>query len=159
MNAINIPSSFYRKIVAVMPIPCVDAVIVSGGKFLLGKRSNKPAQGKWWLPGGRVRKGETLVKAIHRKVREETGFNTMRIVRMLGTDQTMFSKSAFGSSAHTINTVFLVTVPSRMLKRHDFQHQKFSWFVHINTSWHPYIRTMLKEAGFKKENRVRGGHE
>lgn len=50
----------YKTFHQLMPIACVDLVIKSDYGILLGKRRNKPAQGKWWFMGGRVLKGETL---------------------------------------------------------------------------------------------------
>jgi len=63
-----IPEPLYKKIIEVMPIPCVDAIIVHKGKFLLGQRINKPLRDEWCFVGGRVRKGELLKDAVHRHV-------------------------------------------------------------------------------------------
>ncbi len=51
----------------------IDAVIQYNNKICLVKRKNKPYKGTWHLPGGFVRKGETLIEAVKRKAREETG--------------------------------------------------------------------------------------
>ena len=55
--------------------PClaVSAVIVRDGQFLIVRRAHPPVEGLFTLPGGRVEAGETLVQAIRREVREETG--------------------------------------------------------------------------------------
>jgi len=55
------------------PVPAVAAVIVQDGCLLLIKRGEAPSKGKWSIPGGRVEWGETLVEAVKREVREETG--------------------------------------------------------------------------------------
>ena len=70
----------YRRIAERMPIPTVDAILTFEGRFLLLKRNNPPVKGEWWLPGGRVRKGEALEAAVTREVKEETGL-TGRILR------------------------------------------------------------------------------
>jgi 8-oxo-dGTP diphosphatase len=55
------------------PVAAVAAVMVRDGKLLLIKRGVEPSKGKWSVPGGRVEWGETLIEAVKREVREETG--------------------------------------------------------------------------------------
>ena len=60
-----------------MPEPrirCVGAIITDDtGRLLLIKRGHEPEEGRWSLPGGRVRPGESDPQALVREVREETG--------------------------------------------------------------------------------------
>jgi len=55
-----------------LPVCAVGAVIFQGKRVLLVRRGKPPSQGKWSLPGGRVRLGETLEAAIIRETKEET---------------------------------------------------------------------------------------
>jgi 8-oxo-dGTP diphosphatase len=43
------------------------------GRVLLVERGTPPAEGLWSVPGGKLEPGETLVQAVAREVREETG--------------------------------------------------------------------------------------
>ena len=43
------------------------------GRLLLIQRGHEPEEGRWSLPGGRVRPGESDPQALVREVREETG--------------------------------------------------------------------------------------
>ncbi len=48
-------------------------MVVNEGKALIVKRAHEPRRGEWSLPGGHVELGETLVDAVRREIREETG--------------------------------------------------------------------------------------
>ena len=51
----------------------MGAVIVDDGRLLVVERAHQPHAGRWAVPGGRVQTGESLVAAVEREVREETG--------------------------------------------------------------------------------------
>jgi 8-oxo-dGTP diphosphatase len=61
------------------PALTVDAVVFGLDdedlKVLLIRRGLEPFQGKWALPGGFVRVGESLEDAVRRELREETGID------------------------------------------------------------------------------------
>ena len=57
-------------------IRCVGAIITDDtGRLLLIKRGHEPEEGRWSLPGGRVKPGESDWDALVREVREETGLD------------------------------------------------------------------------------------
>ena len=66
-----IPEPLYRQFLENMPLACVDVAIVDRGRVLLVKRNDAPARGEWWVPGGRVWKGEMLRDTAARKARED----------------------------------------------------------------------------------------
>lgn len=55
------------------PMVGVGAVVWDGGRVLLERRGQPPAQGSWAVPGGLIEVGETAQEAIRREVREECG--------------------------------------------------------------------------------------
>lgn len=65
------------------PLSSCHALVRAGEKILLVKRGRPPLQGYWGLPGGGVELGETLVGALTREVREETGL-VVEPTRFLG---------------------------------------------------------------------------
>jgi 8-oxo-dGTP diphosphatase len=65
------------------PFLAVSAAIVRDGKILVVRRARAPAHGLYTLPGGVVEAGETLMEAVAREVREETGM-TVEPVALAG---------------------------------------------------------------------------
>jgi colanic acid biosynthesis protein WcaH len=64
----------FRQAVDMLPLVSIDLLVRDGqGRYLLGLRSNPPAQGSWFVPGGRIRKGETRQHALRRLAAEELG--------------------------------------------------------------------------------------
>ena len=61
----------------------IGAVVIRGdGQVLVVRRGRAPGKGTWTIPGGKVEPGETLVDAVVREVREETGL-AVRVVAPL----------------------------------------------------------------------------
>ena len=54
---------------------CVDGVHVKDEKILLLKRNVEPFKGYWHLVGGHVEANESLIKAVKREFKEETGLD------------------------------------------------------------------------------------
>jgi 8-oxo-dGTP diphosphatase len=65
------------------PMVGVGAVVWDGGRVLLERRGQPPAQGSWSLPGGLIEVGESAEDAVRREVREECGIE-VTIGQMLG---------------------------------------------------------------------------
>ncbi len=57
------------------PIIVVGAIIEDNGRVLLVKEAKKIARGLWNQPAGRLDKGEDIIKAVKREIKEETGLN------------------------------------------------------------------------------------
>ena len=55
------------------PIPAVGAFIIRDGRILLIRRAYEPCAGKWSVPGGTIKLGETTIDALKREVFEELG--------------------------------------------------------------------------------------
>jgi colanic acid biosynthesis protein WcaH len=97
----------YRKIVALVPIVCVDLLVVDrDGRVLLLKRRDEPAKGLWWFPGGRVHLGETRGQSALRKLEEECGLVAEGYaVTEIFTADVMLTDGR-GCLCHGVSTVF-----------------------------------------------------
>lgn len=149
-NTNYVDTKLYQQIHGAVPIVCVDFVLKKDDSFLLAKRTNKPAQGQWFLHGGRIMKNETVEDAVLRKTKEEVDIEAT-IVKMLGVDETFFPDGPFDNSTHTINIVFLVVPanPESSITL-DSQNEEYQWYTHIDDTWHPYVKKSLALAGFTK---------
>ena len=70
----DIPDSLWKRILASIPIPCVDIIVHRGFnddvRVLLGYRKIYPYNKCWALPGGRIIKGESLRDTADRQMTE-----------------------------------------------------------------------------------------
>ena len=65
----------FRTVVRSAPLVSIDLVVInSQGQVLLGQRTNRPAQGFWFVPGGRILKNEAMAAAFLRLSKAELGF-------------------------------------------------------------------------------------
>jgi ADP-ribose pyrophosphatase YjhB (NUDIX family) len=148
-----IPQNLYRKIIKLIPICCVDALVIYDNKFLLTKRINSPFKNHWWFPGGRLFFMESPEAGIKRKLKEELGIKKIKKIKLLGVGENKYYKRGyFNSPSHTINIVFLTEISEREAKkiRLDFQHSNYRWFEKIPKSAHTYIRKSLKLEDFNQ---------
>ena len=56
-----------------VPLVGVGVVVWKDGQVLLIRRGKPPSEGRWSLPGGRQKLGETTRETATREIREETG--------------------------------------------------------------------------------------
>jgi len=134
-----------------VPIACVDIAVVHNHCVLLVKRLDEPAKGQWWLPGGRVYKGEMMRDTAKRKALEEVGLQC-EVGSLIYTAETVFGDGPNGIPVHSINSCFLLRPLSVDIKL-DNHHRVWSWFSPINlvNELHPYVIKCLL-AAFLNDN-------
>lgn len=142
-----VPSKTYREILSSVPIACVDIAIVFEGRILLVERTDAPAKGQLWLPGGRVHKGELLKEAASRKAIEEVGIRC-HVGPILLTAETIFEDGPDDIAVHSINTCFFLFPKDEVVNvKLDGHHARYRWISSIAPDLHPYVRRCLSAAG------------
>lgn len=146
----RIPDQLYRKIVEVMPVPCVDAIVVRGKRFLLGKRIHKPAKGQWFVIGGRVLRGESLEAGLcGATCLRKLAPAALRLINFWQRRRLFLGTAPKARPAsHTINSVFLVKIAGGKLFLNS-ENKNLKWFTKIDKNWHLYVRNVLRLAGFE----------
>jgi 8-oxo-dGTP diphosphatase len=80
------------------PIPATIAVVFRGSDVLLVRRANPPDVGRWGFPGGKIERGETIMRAAERELFEET--SVVGKARHVLTAVDAFDRSLAGAVLH-----------------------------------------------------------
>lgn len=125
------------------PRLCVDIVVKSPEGILLSKRNIRPEEGSWHIPGGTVRKGESLTNAVKRIALSETGLH-IEIVKQLGIIEFIHEDQG-DWERHSVSIVFLVKKVAGELKQ-DFQSSELSFVTEIPTVMYTGQGDFLRSA-------------
>ncbi|HUC90180.1 MAG TPA: NUDIX hydrolase [Patescibacteria group bacterium] len=105
---VHLSDEVYGQVLDAVVITCVDIVLVSDGRILLGKRAWHP-QADWWIIGGRMRPGEELAATASRNMRRELGLNlTVDRFSYLTTFSTAWNLRRHAPANHGSHTVSIV---------------------------------------------------
>ncbi|MFZ4776051.1 MAG: NUDIX domain-containing protein [Terrimicrobiaceae bacterium] len=148
----HIPEPIYKDIIAFLPILCVDLLILHENRCLLLRRTNEPALGQYWFPGGRVHKYEKLVDATARIAKEETGLSC-NFREIVSVEETIFLRNesrTLEGDKHTINICCKMKLTSAPdIVRLDTYHDAFKWVNRIDLDFHEAVRHPLSLTGFR----------
>lgn len=133
----------WKTIVTNVPIVSVDLLVQCEDGLLFGKRTNEPAKGYWFLPGGRVQKGENRHEAVDRIAEEELGLS-VEIVESLGAFEHIYETSDVDGvdTKHYLANGYVVKMDSGQL-RSDDQHEDLQVFESTPDPLHQNIRAYL----------------
>jgi colanic acid biosynthesis protein WcaH len=147
MSEYPIPEESWRDIVRHVPIVSVDLIVRHDGGVVLGRRTNRPGRGEWFVPGGRVRKDERIDAAIHRIAEAELGVD-VRIEDRLGVYEHLWDESEFDDVAtkHYLANGAVVHPESARFSPDD-QHDDLRVFEPPFPDLHPYVEAYLRDAG------------
>jgi colanic acid biosynthesis protein WcaH len=141
-----IPEDDWRTIVANVPIVSVDLLIRTDDGVLFGRRTNEPAKGYWFPPGGRVRKGEAREDAVHRVAREECGLE-VELVESLGAFEHLYETADVPGvdGKHYLANGYVVDAVGGDLTLDD-QHDAIQPFTSPPEPLHEYVAAYLEAA-------------
>ena len=107
------PGDAYSEALDALVIACVDIFMLFEDKVILGKRDQYP-HADWWLFGGRMRTGETLVGSAIRLLRDETSLEIdggrFSYLTTFATAWNMRAHAPQENGTHTVSVVFVVTL-------------------------------------------------
>ena len=116
------------------PLVAIDLIIRDPDWcVLVGLRTNEPAKGKWFVPGGVVRKYERLMDAFARIVKAEIGLDaSIGDAKFLGVYEHLYANNAFGEEGFGTHYVVLaheLSLDYRPGIVSDRQHSGFQWMT------------------------------
>lgn len=145
-----IPDAVWNDIVSNVPIVSVDLVVHTPNGVVLGKRTNEPANGEWFVPGGRIRKREGLTDAVDRLAAEELGVEDVRVRESLGAYEHIYDTGGVdGSGKHYLANGFVVDTDSTVDEMTlDEQHSAVRAFTpaEFPADLHEYTAAYLRDA-------------
>jgi colanic acid biosynthesis protein WcaH len=138
----------FAQVVRNTPLVAIDLIIRDPDRcVLVGLRSNEPAKGKWFVPGGAVRKYERLADAFARIVNAEVGLDaSISDAKFIGVYEHLYDNNVFGEEG--VGTHYVVLAHELSLDHRppivsDQQRSGFRWMsvaelisspdVHLNT--------------------------
>lgn len=136
MEQEKLSGSSFLALVGNAPLVAMDLVIVRGGtELLLGRRRNRPAQGWWFVPGGRIRKNETMQATLVRVAHDELGLSLSDLSAPpvhLGAFEHFYDDCFAGDvgvSTHYVVMGNLLELPAHAeLAAADDQHSDLQWW-------------------------------
>jgi len=131
-----IPEDQYKFIVQNVPIVCVDVIVRREGRVLLLRRRNEPLKGEWWIPGGRIDRGEKSTDAAIREVFEETGLRIER-PRLYAVLEGFFDTCAQNCSCHSLSLIYEAESKSGDVKI-DKESSDFMWSESLPEKFNGY---------------------
>ena len=139
----------FSRVIRNTPLVSIDLIVVHPqGKVLLGRRSNAPAKGMWFVPGGRIHKDERIQQALERVILEELGPQESAVESSLrGVFDHLYDENVFGDPDYGTHFVVLahqLKLDPSLLNLPDEQHNEFRWWpidqLLASAEVHPYTQ-------------------
>jgi colanic acid biosynthesis protein WcaH len=121
----------FADIVRQAPLVSIDLILRDAqDRVLVGRRVNPPAQGWWFVPGGRIRKDEGLAEAITRLLKDEIGWTAPESASFTGVYEHFYAENFLGTDAfstHIVVLAYSVDLGTRSPEPPRHQHSEYRW--------------------------------
>jgi GDP-mannose mannosyl hydrolase len=150
------PEDEFAHVVRLAPLVSIDLIIRDNEqKVLVALRTNEPAKGVYFVPGGCIRKNETIESAFTRILKAETGCTTrLADAKFLGVFQHFYSTNRFGltnTGTHYVVLAYEVLFDTRPNVILDNQHSAYKWLnefeLKVRSDVHENTKAYFLEAG------------
>lgn len=148
-HVVLLPEEVFAAVVANAPLISIDLIAENPqGAVLLGLRNNPPAKGYWFVPGGRVRKDESLDAAFTRIAQDELGLCARRNEHpMAGVYEHFYDVNFNGTenaSTHYVVLAYRLRVTPETLQLPHQQHSRYQWMDPQQIAQHPDVHPYTK---------------
>lgn len=150
----------FETVIDSTPLVSIDLIVLNeNNEALLGQRLNRPAEGFWFVPGGRILKNESLANAFKRLTHNELGIEVeLSIAELLGPYDHFYDDCVFNDEikTHYVAIAYILRLTKQQLDALPLneQHGAYKWFgfdellkspaVHKHTKW--YFEALTKQT-------------
>ncbi len=133
----------FREVIRNTPLVSIDLLLRNPeGSLLLGERTNEPAKGLFFVPGGRIRKDEKIAAAYSRLLLTETGLSIpFAQARLFGVYEHFYETNALGDPAfgtHYVVLAYELRIGNDQPISLQDQHSTVLWAPRFTDRIHPY---------------------
>jgi colanic acid biosynthesis protein WcaH len=146
----------FLEVIEKTPLVSVDLVMLApGSRVLCGLRANEPAKDYWFVPGGRIRKGERIEEAFERIARSELGDCeiTFSNAKPIGIFEHFYDSNFLevkGISTHYVSLGFRIALNQEPTVSADGQHTQLKWLqvgdALGDARVHDYTKELIRAA-------------
>ena len=124
----------FSHVVRHAPLVSIDLIIKDPEqRVLTALRVNEPARGTYFVPGGVIRKNETIDKSFVRIMQAELGFSREpHEATFKGVFEHFYETNRFGDAGygtHYVVLAYQLELPERPLIKLDAQHRAIRWMT------------------------------
>lgn len=144
----------FLNIVQRTPLISIDLLVWNTSyQLLVGLRVNKPAEGFWFVPGGRIQKDQTFADAFCHITQKELGKSfELESVQFVGVYEHFYPENFAGKagiSTHYVVHAYQIFLTQDLANLPHEQHQAYRWMNRTEIMADPWIHPYTKDYFLK----------